>query len=98
MLRLDELSSELVDRLRQTSEAIQRQAAITACHFAQAHSNLQDPQFLEAFRRLQNRESFSPDERSQIETLVQHLDDQYFDLYEVAEEKLEAIENPSAEE
>ncbi len=97
MTRLVADSSELAGRLKQASEDKQRQAAIAACHFAQSHANLRNPLFLEAFRRLQNRESFLPHEKSQVATLVTQLDDQYFELYKAAEAKREAEEDASVE-
>ena len=98
MSRLETMSSELFDRLRQTSDDKQRQAAIAACHFAQAHSNLQDPLFLETLQHLHNRQRFSSHEKSQIETLVSQLDEQYFRLYAIDEEKREAADNRSNNE
>ena len=98
MVRLEQLSTELVDALRRTSENRQRQAAIAACQFAGAHSNLQDPVFLESLRRLRERDGFSDEAQARIETLVAQMDDRYFDLYEVAEAKRETGEDGSAEE
>jgi hypothetical protein len=90
MLRLEDLSTELVDALRQTSEDRRRQAAIAACHFAMTYSSLQNTLVSEMLQHLENRERFSADQQSMIGDIITQLDKQYFDLYDVADANREA--------
>jgi hypothetical protein len=85
MLRLEDLSPELVASLRTASVAQQRAASLAACEFAVSHANIKHRVVEKTLTKLRATGVLNPKEIGEIESLRAKLDDKYFDLQAAAE-------------
>ena len=85
MSELALLSQELDAKLHSAASAKQRAASLVACQFALAKARIESPVVAAAFAELQAGRSLSSSLKSQLDSLAEELDEQYFDLKDADE-------------
>lgn len=86
MTRLETLSPELAGKLRCAAAAKQRAASMAASEFAVCRSKVEHVLVEKALEKLRTANLLTTSERVEIEALAAQLDEEYFDLKELAEE------------
>jgi len=85
MTRLESFAPELAVKLRRASSSEQRAATLAACEFAVAHAFVDHDVIHKVLEHLRTSRSLEPETKAEVKTLVERLDNEYFDLRVAAE-------------
>jgi hypothetical protein len=83
--RLEILSRDLAQRLKESPTNKQREAGLAAYEFAVSHASLEYPLVHDALAKLRNRESLASDEEAAIDALFKRVDEESLALGEAVE-------------
>jgi hypothetical protein len=84
--RLEILSIELTEKLRQATVTEQRAVGQAAVDFAVSRVKVEDSIVSESLVTLRTGNSLSPEKKAQLESTIARLDQEYFDLQQAVEE------------
>jgi hypothetical protein len=92
MHRLETLSREFAERLEHLAPDEQRAVAAAACEFALGRTRVSDPAVDSGLHALRSGQAVALEDRNRIRSLLDRLDDKYFELQEAAEDGREAAD------
>ena len=85
MNRLEVLSADLAAQVHRATPAKRRAACLAACELAVAKVEIEHPLVDSALQQLRVGRVFTSQEKAEIDTLTEQLDEQYFELQQTAE-------------
>lgn len=88
-MRLDNVASDVVNKLHQADSGRQRAASIVACQLAIKATQIDNPIVLNALSLLQKDGKLSSEMRSCLNDLAAELDEEYFVLQDKVENSVE---------